>query len=51
MEDIIKDYKEDELYKCEMIENEAREREHLIHLAINYTKEKRNEQRKGFNWS
>ena len=44
------EYKEDELWKCETIENEAREREHIKHLAINYKKEKNDEYRKGFNW-
>ena len=48
--DYIAEYKEDELWKCETIENEAREREHIKHLAINYKKEKNDEYRKGFNW-
>lgn len=45
-----KEFKEDELWKTESLENEAREREHFRHLSANYTKAKKREERQAFEW-
>lgn len=49
--DMYKYHMEDELYKCESIENELIEREHQKHLRLAYIQEKKQVERTGYNWN
>ena len=47
--DMHRYYMEDELYKCESIENKLIEREHQKHLRLAYIQEKKQAERTGYN--
>lgn len=49
--DMYRYHMEDELYKCESIENELIEREHQKHLRLAYIQEKKQVERTGYNWN
>lgn len=49
--DMYRYYMEDELYKCESIENELIEREHQKHLRLAYIQEKKQVETTGYNWN
>lgn len=49
--DMYRYYMEDELYKCESIENKLIELEHQKHLRLAYIQEKKQVERTGYNWN
>lgn len=50
--DMHRYYMEDELYKCESIENKLIELEHQKHLRLAYIQEKKKQaERTGYNWN
>lgn len=49
--DMYRYYMEDELYKCESIENKLIEQEHQKHLMLAYIQEKKQAERTGHNWN